>query len=51
MAWKVELTEAAEEDFSRLDGSLRKLVRKKLAKLEENPYIGVAGRTGEDDEA
>ena len=40
MAWKVELTDAAEEDFSRLDGSLRKLVRKKLAKLEENPYIG-----------
>ncbi len=40
MTWKVELTEAAEEDFSKLDGSLRKLVRKKLAKLEENPYIG-----------
>ena len=40
MTWKVEFTEAAEEDFSRLDGSLRKLARKKLAKLEENPYIG-----------
>ena len=40
MPWKVELTEAAEEDFARLDGSLRKLARKKLAKLEENPYIG-----------
>jgi len=40
MAWKVELTEAAEEDFSRLDGSLRKLARKKLAKLENKPYLG-----------
>lgn len=40
MAWKVELTEEAEEDFAALDGSLRKLVRKKLAKLEANPYVG-----------
>lgn len=40
MTWRVELTEAAEQDFAALDGSLRKLVRKKLAKLEENPFIG-----------
>ena len=40
MTWQVRLTEAAESDFATLDGSLRKLVRKKLAKLEENPYIG-----------
>lgn len=40
MAWRVELTEDAERDFVALDGSLRKLVRKKLAKLEKNPYIG-----------
>lgn len=40
MTWRVELTEEAELDFASLDGSLRKLVRKKLAKLEENPYIG-----------
>jgi mRNA interferase RelE/StbE len=40
MVWKVELTEEAEKDFSLLDGSLRKLARKKLAKLEENPYLG-----------
>lgn len=40
MTWRVELTEDAELDFASLDGSLRKLVRKKLAKLEENPHIG-----------
>ena len=50
MAWRVELTEAAEQDFAALDGSLRKLVRKKLAKLEENPYIGeeLQNRAGSD---
>lgn len=40
MAWKVELTEAAAQDFAALDGSLRKLARKKLAQLETNPHIG-----------
>lgn len=40
MAWKVELSEGAAQDFAALDGSLRRLVRKKLAKLEENPHIG-----------
>jgi len=40
MTWRVELTEDAERDFVALDGSLRKLARKKLAKLEENPYLG-----------
>jgi mRNA interferase RelE/StbE len=40
MAWKVELTEAAAEDFAALDGSLRKLARNKLGKLQENPFIG-----------
>lgn len=40
MDWQVRLTEDAEQDFAALDGSLRKLVRKKLAKLEENPFIG-----------
>jgi len=40
MAWRVELSEDAERDFAALDGSLRKLVRNKLAKLEENPNIG-----------
>lgn len=40
MAWRVELTEDAERDFAALDGSLRRLARKKLAQLEENPTIG-----------
>ncbi|MEI6705095.1 MAG: type II toxin-antitoxin system RelE/ParE family toxin, partial [Deltaproteobacteria bacterium] len=40
MAWRVELSEDAERDFATLDGSLRKLVRNKLAKLEANPNIG-----------
>jgi mRNA interferase RelE/StbE len=40
MIWRLKLTEDAELDFASLDGSLRKLARKKLAKLEENPYIG-----------
>ena len=40
MAWRGELTEAAERDFAALDGLLRKLARKKLAKLEENPFAG-----------
>jgi mRNA interferase RelE/StbE len=40
MVWRIELTEDAERDFAALDGSLRKLARKKLAKLEENPNIG-----------
>lgn len=40
MAWRVELTEAAEKDFAELDGSLRILARKKFARLAENPYLG-----------
>lgn len=40
MTWRVELTEEAEQDFAGLDGSLRKLARKKLEKLRENPYLG-----------
>jgi mRNA interferase RelE/StbE len=40
MAWRVELTEDAGRDFASLDGSLKKLARKKLSKLEVNPHIG-----------
>jgi mRNA interferase RelE/StbE len=48
MAWRIELTEDAERDFAALDGSLRKLARKKLEKLEANPDIGeeLHNRTG-----
>lgn len=38
--WKVELVPEAVEDFSSLDGSLRKRVLKQLVKLEKNPEYG-----------
>ncbi len=50
MAWRVELTIEAEQDFAALDGSLQKLARKKLLKLEENPCLGeeLQNRAGSD---
>lgn len=39
--WKVELVPEAQEDFNRLDGSVKKLVLKQLIKLEQNPMCGV----------
>jgi mRNA interferase RelE/StbE len=38
--WKVELIPAAQNDFSALDGSVRKHVLKQLVKLEKNPDYG-----------
>lgn len=38
--WKVELTEEANADFNRLDGSVKKQVLKQLIKLEQNPGYG-----------
>ena len=35
--WKVELIPEAQNDFSSLDGSVRKRVLKQLVKLEQNP--------------
>ena len=40
MALKIEFTEFAENDFSKLDGSLQRLVDKQLDKLEQNPEAG-----------
>lgn len=40
MAWKIDFTEFAENDFSQLDGSFQKLVDKQLDKLEQNPEAG-----------
>lgn len=40
MAWKTEFTEFADNDFSKLDGSLQRLVDKQLDKLEQNPEAG-----------
>lgn len=42
MPWKTEFTVFADKDFSRLDGSLQRLVDKQLDKLEENPEAGKA---------
>ena len=42
MKFKVFLIPEAEEDFRNLDGSLKKLVLKKLLQLETNPFIGEA---------
>ena len=39
--WNVELIPVAQNDFSNLDGSVRKRVLKQLVKLERNPNCGV----------
>jgi len=38
--WKVELITEAQDDFNRLDGSVKKRVLKQLVKLEQNPKYG-----------
>ena len=38
--WKVELITEAQDDFNRLDGSVKKRVLKQLLKLEQNPKYG-----------
>jgi mRNA interferase RelE/StbE len=40
MKFKVLLIPPAEKDFDSLDGSLKKIVLKKLIQLESNPFIG-----------
>ncbi|MCL4378252.1 MAG: type II toxin-antitoxin system RelE/ParE family toxin [Actinobacteria bacterium] len=40
MKFKVILIPEAKEDFKNLDGSLKKIVLKKLIKLETNPFMG-----------
>jgi mRNA interferase RelE/StbE len=40
--WKVELITEAQDDFNRLDGSVKKRVLKQLLKLEQNPKYGDA---------
>jgi len=40
MVYKVILNPPAKKDFKRLDGSLKKLVLKKLIRLENNPNLG-----------
>ena len=37
MSWSVEYTKKAEEDFLKLDGSLKKLAAKAIKKVQTNP--------------
>jgi len=40
MKFKVILTQESKKDFDRLDGSIKKIVLKKLIQLESNPFLG-----------
>ncbi|MCL5986780.1 MAG: type II toxin-antitoxin system RelE/ParE family toxin [Actinobacteria bacterium] len=42
MKFKILLIPEAEEDFKKLDGSLKKHVLKKLLQLKTNPFLGEA---------
>ena len=40
MKFKVILTQESKKDFDRLDGSIKKIVLKKMIQLESNPFLG-----------
>ena len=40
MSYKVVLIPEAQNDYKKLDGSIKKLVNKKIDELSEKPYIG-----------
>lgn len=40
MSFKVELILDAQKDYKKLDGSIKKLVNKKIDELSEKPFIG-----------
>ena len=40
MAYKIEFTPEAEEDFDNLDKSIKKEAAKKINALAENPFLG-----------
>jgi mRNA interferase RelE/StbE len=40
MKHKIEFITEAVEDYKKLDGSLKKIVNKKLEDLSKNPYLG-----------
>lgn len=42
MSYKIEFIPEAEQDFAKLDNSIRKQVAKKIDKLSINPYFGEA---------
>ncbi len=40
MSFKIELIPEAQNDYKKLDGSIKKLVNKKLDELSEKPLLG-----------
>ena len=40
MSYRIELISEAQKDYKKLDGSIKKLVNKKIDELEEKPFIG-----------
>ncbi|WP_022670852.1 type II toxin-antitoxin system RelE family toxin [Hippea alviniae] len=42
MSYKIEFIPEAEQDFAKLDNSIRKQVAKKIDKFSINPYFGEA---------
>ena len=40
MSYKIELIPEAQNDYKKLDGSIKKLVNKKLDELSEKPLLG-----------
>lgn len=46
MKWRLTFLPEAEEDFDKLDGSQKIIVRKALAKIEQNPLPSYEGGYG-----
>ena len=40
MSYRIELISEAQNDYKNLDGSIKKLVNKKLNELSEKPFLG-----------
>jgi mRNA interferase RelE/StbE len=40
MSYQIELIPEAKNDYKKLDGSLKKIVNKKITELSENPFLG-----------
>ena len=40
MSFRVELIPEAEKDYKKLDGSIKKLVNKKIDELADKPFLG-----------
>jgi mRNA interferase RelE/StbE len=40
MKYRIELIPEAQKDYKKLDGSIKKLVNKKIDELSEKPFIG-----------